>query len=176
MAQGKPAEAAAEFQLALQANPRFVDALNNLGMAFDAQGRLDEAIDAFRRATVADPKSAVAFANLGKALATRGAPARLSPPSNRRSRSPRPTPRLTTTSGGLWLESGNLGTATTSLREAIRLKPDYAEAHNNLGIALASQGQMADAIREWRKALEDQAGLRRCEGQSGESTTVAAGP
>ncbi len=35
----------------------------------------------------------------------------------------------------------------------IRLKPDYAEAHNNLGIALASQGRLPEAIAHWEEAM-----------------------
>ena len=31
--------------------------------------------------------------------------------------------------------------AIAEFREAIRLKPDYAEAHYNLGLALAAQGK-----------------------------------
>ena len=31
--------------------------------------------------------------------------------------------------------------------------PIYAEAHNNLGVALASQGRISEAIAEYREAL-----------------------
>jgi Tfp pilus assembly protein PilF len=39
------------------------------------------------------------------------------------------------------------------LREAIRLKKDFAEAHNNLGNALADKGQLDEAIKEYREAI-----------------------
>ena len=38
-------------------------------------------------------------------------------------------------------------------REALRLKPDYAEAHNNLGVALEDRGSLDGAIAEYREAL-----------------------
>ena len=38
-------------------------------------------------------------------------------------------------------------------REALRLKPDYAEAHNNLGIALQEQGQLAAAVAQYQEAI-----------------------
>lgn len=38
-------------------------------------------------------------------------------------------------------------------REAIRLRPDYAEAHNNLGAALRVQGRLDEAILSLREAL-----------------------
>ncbi len=40
--------------------------------------------------------------------------------------------------------------ATTEYREVIRLKPDDALAHFNLGIALAAQGNLEEAIAEFR--------------------------
>ena len=38
-------------------------------------------------------------------------------------------------------------------REAIRLDPDFAEAHHDLGIAYARQGQMDQAVAELKQAL-----------------------
>ena len=39
-------------------------------------------------------------------------------------------------------------------QEALRLKPDYAEAHNNLGLALQDQGCMlAEAVSQYQEAL-----------------------
>jgi tetratricopeptide (TPR) repeat protein len=33
------------------------------------------------------------------------------------------------------------------------VKPDYAEAHNNLGIALGTRGRLAEAIEHFELAL-----------------------
>ena len=33
------------------------------------------------------------------------------------------------------------------------LKPDYADAHNNLGTALARKGQIDEAIRQFQEAI-----------------------
>ena len=38
-------------------------------------------------------------------------------------------------------------------QEALRLKPDFAEAHNNLGNALRDQGQLAAAVAHYQEAL-----------------------
>ena len=38
-------------------------------------------------------------------------------------------------------------------QEALRLKPDYAEAHNNLGIALKDQGQLTEAMAQYQEAI-----------------------
>ena len=49
----------------------------------------------------------------------------------------------------------------------MKIKPDYAEAHNNLGNVLAGRGQIDEAIAHYQKALEikpDYADARRnCE-------------
>src|SRR5881397_3561574 len=44
--------------------------------------------------------------------------------------------------------------AEASFREALRLKPDYAEAHYNLGLALLQAGQRAAAIEHLAKAWQ----------------------
>ena len=51
--------------------------------------------------------------------------------------------------------------AIRQYQEAIRLKPDYAEAHNNLGNALAEKGQMDEAIRQYPGSHPPETGLRR---------------
>ncbi len=38
-------------------------------------------------------------------------------------------------------------------QRALSLKPDYADAHNNLGIALAVQGRIDEAVRLYERAL-----------------------
>jgi len=36
----------------------------------------------------------------------------------------------------------------------LKIKPDWAEAHNNLGIALASQGRISQALPHFERAVE----------------------
>ena len=40
------------------------------------------------------------------------------------------------------------------LKKTLQLKPDYPEAHNNLGIALQEQGELAAAIDSYNRALQ----------------------
>ena len=46
--------------------------------------------------------------------------------------------------------------ALVHLKKALELNPNYAEAHNNFGIALSQLGDMPAAGAEWNKALEIQ--------------------
>jgi len=38
-------------------------------------------------------------------------------------------------------------------REAVRLKPDFAEAHNNIGLVLAQSDKDDEAVAEFREAI-----------------------
>ena len=48
---------------------------------------------------------------------------------------------------------GRLEEATTHYYEALRIKPDFAEAHNNLGLRLAKQGRLEEAIKHFSEAV-----------------------
>src|SRR5271154_5418848 len=49
---------------------------------------------------------------------------------------------------------GEVAQAIDAHRQAIGLKPDYAEAYMNLGNALKLQGKLAEAIAQYRTAIE----------------------
>ena len=62
-------------------------------------------------------------------------------------------PRPTTT----WAcsrDQGRLDEAIAAYHRAIALRPDYAEAHNNLGNALKDQGRLDEALACFRRAVE----------------------
>ena len=48
---------------------------------------------------------------------------------------------------------GKTDEAIYHYKEAIRIKPDYAEAYSNLGVDLMNQGNTQEAIRRYRQAL-----------------------
>ena len=49
---------------------------------------------------------------------------------------------------------GKLDEAVACCRRALELKPDFAEAHSNLGNALQDQGKLDEAVACYRRALE----------------------
>ncbi len=51
------------------------------------------------------------------------------------------------------MEQRRLEEAAASYRQALRLKPDYAEAHNNLGVVLKELGQLDEAVASYQQAL-----------------------
>ena len=48
---------------------------------------------------------------------------------------------------------GKLDEAIHQFRESIRISPDYAKAHNNLGNTLLYKGRLDEAIASYREAL-----------------------
>ena len=57
----------------------------------------------------------------------------------------------------LWY-AGKLEEAAAAFRRAIKVKPDYAKAHNNLGAALYHLGKINEAIAHFQRALEIEPG------------------
>ena len=61
---------------------------------------------------------------------------------------------------GAWLLSQDRNTeAMNAFTAAIRLRPEYAKAHNNLGIAIASTGDLTRAMAQFEEALRLQPGF-----------------
>ena len=54
-----------------------------------------------------------------------------------------------------YLQAGRFDEARTHLEEALRLRPDYAEARTNLGSVLQAQGRLNEAIDAFRQALRN---------------------
>ena len=59
----------------------------------------------------------------------------------------------TANTAALLAQQGKLSEAEGHYAEAIKLRADYPEAHNNLGVALARQGKLHEAIGHFTEAL-----------------------
>lgn len=55
--------------------------------------------------------------------------------------------------GNLWFGRGDWPRARSHYLESLRIRPDYAEAHNNLAMVLAIEGRADGAERHYREAL-----------------------
>jgi len=107
--------------------PDSAEVHNLLGIAEMRADRVEDAVREFQQALKKEPASANARANLGQIRYEQGADL---------------------------LESRRYVDAEARLREAIDLMPDSAEAHNDLGVALASMGRVEEAAQHFRKAIE----------------------
>ncbi len=99
---------------------------HELAHALEARGRGAEAIAVFQDLVVLRPGNGRHWSCLGNLLKTRGDRAGA---------------------------DAALDKAVAALREAIRLKPEFAYAHANLGVALMRQGKLDEAIAEDREAI-----------------------
>src|SRR5262249_32945990 len=119
--------------------------------------RTQEAIGYYRAAPALRPPPAHALAHL---LEARGRgpgpgagvqdPARLRPDDGRHRNC---YGRLLKERGDRAGAGAELEKAVAAIREAIRLRPDLAMNHNNLGLALRGQGKVTEAIAAYREAI-----------------------
>ena len=126
----------------------------NLGVVLTKEGRLDEGIARFREALRIKPDYADVHIDLGNALTTRGATDEaIAGVHNRRTPATRITPRRALCWETCFARVGGHSEASAQYREAIRLRPDLAQAHNELGNALTDAGQFAEAATEYAEAV-----------------------
>ena len=162
----------------LQVDAGHVDALHLLGLIAARTGRDDLAIDYLNAALRLKPDFAEAHNNLGmpvsEAAEAGGGRGQLSAGPAASSRTmPRPTITWAMPCG-----AGKAGGGGGQLQQALRFKPDFAEAHNNLGISSRSRGSwrrpwpacgrpcassrtLPRSPTTWDRALEAGAGGRR---------------
>jgi tetratricopeptide (TPR) repeat protein len=164
--------ALAEFRAALRFLPDDAPNHQNLGVTLQQLGRLAEAEAAFRKAIDIEPDNATHYCNLGDALNEQGkkadAEAAYRKASDvehgkqaqaeaacRKALDIKPDDPVAHFNLGKTLYSvpGHMDEAIRELREAIRLKKDYAEAHVALADALWSKGDTDGAIAVIRETI-----------------------
>jgi protein O-mannosyl-transferase len=143
---GDPAAALRHFQAAVELRPAYSDAQNNVGESLLRAGRLDDAERHIRAAIDLRPSSPEAHVNLGAVLSRRG---QTDAAANEYRRALDLDPANPEAYTGL----GALGgpDAIELLREAIRLRPEYADAHYNLGRIYGLQDRPAEAAAEFQQ-------------------------
>ncbi len=137
---------------AIAVNPRVAAFHSDLGEAFRALGRLDDAIGRYRQALGLKPDDPNALNNLGLALRTQG---KLDEAvaCHLKALCQSGTPLAHNNLGNALKDQGKLDEAIGHYQQALRLKPDYAEALYNLGLAFQAQGRTDEAIRHYTQAL-----------------------
>jgi tetratricopeptide (TPR) repeat protein len=56
--------------------------------------------------------------------------------------------------GNALLQAGQVVEAIKQYNQALQLKPDYVEAHTNLGAVLLQESHVAEAIQQFEQALQ----------------------
>jgi tetratricopeptide (TPR) repeat protein len=78
--------------------------------------------------------------------------------------------------GVVLMDGGSPDLAISRLEDAVRLKPDYSDAHNNLGNALSKvPGRSAEAIAEFETALRLEPGMTQAHANLGVALVAIPG-
>lgn len=145
--------AVADYERALQLNPKVPEALSNLGSALRDLGRPAEAVARYEQALALRPDVAEVLSNLGAALKDLGH-VDAAVANFRRALILKPDyPGALSNLGNALKERGQLDEAIECYRKALALRPDYPEALSNLGNALRERNRLDEALGHFRQAL-----------------------
>jgi tetratricopeptide (TPR) repeat protein len=159
---GQAAEAEKDFEAALRANPLSVEAHNNLGNALIRLGRQDDAIAQYREAVRLRPDSAALHYNLASVLLDLGRGPEAEPHYREAIRlNPAYAPQTYLDLGNALLRARHFDEARVEYEEVLRLAPDNAMAHYNLGGVLQLLGRTAEAEAQRREAFRLDPALAR---------------
>jgi len=146
------AAAIADFERALALHPRYVEAENNIGLAWKELNDRDKARAAFQAAIDwqgSTPADAQPFLNLGTLLGEEGKfDNALTLLRKAQSLAPE-NPSVHEESGKLYLAMNKLGEAQSEFEQAVALAPDRSALHYKLGQVLRKEGQTARAQQEF---------------------------
>ncbi|MEH2068482.1 MAG: tetratricopeptide repeat protein [Nostoc sp.] len=142
------------YQQVLAIDPKYIDALTNLGSLLKHLGQVEEAIAIYRQGLTLQPKSAETWFNLGNALHEIG---QLEAAELAFKQAVQLKPNLGVAHfklGKVLQEQEKLIQAADCYRQAITLMPDSAQAHTNLGNVLKGLGQLEAAVAQHQRALQ----------------------
>jgi tetratricopeptide (TPR) repeat protein len=135
--------------------PLHARAHNNFGRRLAMAGKHDAACVEFRRAIALKPSYGMAYLNLGQALSLRNSPGDLESARAAFQTGIGIRPLDWQLQNGLGIALAKLGdeqAAIERFREAVKLAPDAAAAHLNLGLFLRRQGATAEALGHLEEA------------------------
>jgi Flp pilus assembly protein TadD len=150
---GRPADAVSCLEEALRQRPDYPEAYNNLGLVYLSRGRPKEAATYFRRALAFQPQFEQARRNLEAALRSAEGGTATPPVPPAAALPPEHAARVQNVRGIGLANEGKWDEAVACFREAVRLRPDYADAFNNLGNVLYFQKKLDEAIAAYEEAV-----------------------
>jgi tetratricopeptide (TPR) repeat protein len=153
LSEGKLNEAESDFKVALEIDPAFAEAQNNLGVVYSQEGQESKAAALFRQATESDPLYARAFVNLGLQLARQGDLPAAEHQIQLALKLVPNDPGALTAFGMVEGKLKHYQESVQAFRQVVAGKPDSADSHLNLGIALADAYDLPGALKEFSEAM-----------------------
>lgn len=123
-------EAMGEYREAVRLKPDFIEAYYNMGLIYKERKQYAEAISIYFKILSISAYNADHFADIYNEI------------------------------GMSYAEIGELDRSVTAFASAVKHNPDNAEFRNNYAFALTANGNMTDALREYRSALSLDPGNR----------------
>jgi tetratricopeptide (TPR) repeat protein len=144
--QGRIGDAIAHYDTALRLKPDYPAAHHNLGLALMRVGQIDEAVAHFRRALNVKPDFEIAHKSLQTALAARRAVTeKIAEIQAALERTPE-NHELHYQLGNLYDRTGDRAKAIDHYHTAVKIRPDFSQALNNLAIVYAVNGDFDNAL------------------------------
>jgi len=149
--QNQYSEAIQYFEQALKLDATDPKSFNNLGNCYDRTGQPEKAVPLFLQALKIRPNDAMVYTNLGVAYDKLGKKQEAIE-SHTRSVELRPTPLGYANLANVLEKAGRFEDSAEYCRKALAMDPNYALAHNNLGVALYRMGRVEEAVLSLQKA------------------------
>jgi len=156
---GAVADAAARYSQILKFEPKNVDALCLLGLAYGQLKRLPEAVDLLHEAVKVAPKHAPAHNFLGAALKEIGRTEEALASFNRAISHQRNLMDAYVNCADLLMALHRPGEAVATYDRALAVQPNFFQGWCNRGVALESMGRLEEAIASYDRALALRADL-----------------
>jgi protein O-GlcNAc transferase len=156
MENGQRSESIAQLTEAVRLRPKSAEAHNALGEAYIAFGEATAARPEFERAVELDPRHAQAHVNLAAILLEQGEAQRAIPHLDQAIRLFGPRPDAADPHylrAKIYSEERDAAKAASELRQAVELRPDFAEAWSDLGEARKNLSDDKGALSAFRRAV-----------------------
>ena len=147
-------DAIGPFSEALRLLPSMYELYYGRGACYLETGQLDKAIQDFNECLRASPGFEPASIGLSRAMQRQW--------ESRRTTVGPEAFRKSVDHYNQGVEADNRGDSTLAFREyqeAVRLRPDFADAHCNMGIILKDRGRLDESLKEYREAVRYNPGL-----------------
>ena len=146
--------AISHFKEALRIHPKYVIALNNLGIALYNKGNYDEAVLYFNKLLDIKPKKTDTRMNLANVLFIQGKSDEAVSHYNEIIKTDSENAEVHSNLAYVLFTKGKLNEAVFHYKEAIRINPEHEKAHYNIGDIFIKQGKIKEAFTHFAEVIK----------------------